>query len=71
MRGQQFIDVPGYLNAGVDEDDEVVADALEIGNEMRGENDAYATLRDDFHQPAEEVAPGKRVEACEWFVQDQ
>ena len=71
MRGEQLIDLPGNLHARVDEHDEVVADALEIGDEVRGENDAHAMFGDDLHQAPEEVASGNRVEAGDRLVQDQ
>ena len=71
MRREQLVDLSGDLDAGVDEDDEVVADPLEVGDEMGGENDAHAVLGDDLHQAAQEVAPGDRVEARDRLVEDQ
>ena len=71
MGCEQLVDLAGELHAGVDEDDEVVADPFEVGDEMRGEDDAHPMLGDDFHQAAQEVASGDRVEARDWLVQDQ
>ena len=71
MRREQLVDLSGYLHARVHEDDQVVADPLEIGDEMGGENDAHAVLGDDLHQASEEVAPRERVEARDRLVQDQ
>ena len=71
MRREQLVDLSGYLHARVDEDDEVVADPLEIGNEMGGKNDAHPVFGDDLHQAAEKVAPGNRVETRDRLVQDQ
>src|ERR1035438_10191498 len=69
--GEQRLDVPGDLDAGGDEDDEVVTDALEVCDEMRGEHDAHAVLDGNAHESPQELAPSQRVEARHGFVEDQ
>src|ERR1035441_1247776 len=65
--GEQRLDVPGDLDAGGDEDDEVVTDALEVCDEMRGEHDAHAVLDGNGHESPQELAPSQRVEARPGF----
>ena len=71
VRRQQLVDVAGELHARADEHDEVVAHALEIGDQVRGQHDADAVLGDDLHQVLQELAPGERVEARDRLVEDQ
>ena len=53
------------------EHDQVVADPLEVGDQVRGQHDADAVLGDDLHQALQELAPGQRVEAGHRLVEDQ
>ena len=71
VTGQQVVDLAGHLDPGGDEHDEVVADPLEIGDEVRGEDDAHVVLDDDGHEGLEELPAGQRVEAGDRFVEDQ
>ena len=56
---------------GVDQHDQVVADPLEVGDQVRGQHDAELVLGDGLHQVLQELAPGQRVEARDRLVEDQ
>ena len=56
MGGQQRVDVAGELHAGVDEHDEVVADALQVGDQVGGQDDAELVLGDGLHEVLQELA---------------
>jgi hypothetical protein len=62
---------PSQPNAGGDEDDQVVADAFEVGDQVRGQHDADALIGNDLHQALQELPPCERVEPGYWLVQDQ
>ncbi|MGH9286832.1 MAG: hypothetical protein ACRD0V_00805 [Acidimicrobiales bacterium] len=70
MSRQQRVDVAGQLHAGGDQHDQVVADALQIGHQVRGQDDAEVVLGDGLHQVLQELAPGERVEAGDRLVED-
>ena len=71
VRGQQRVDVAGELHARVDQHDQVVADAFEVGDQVRGQHDAELVLGDRLHQVLQELSPRERVEAGDRFVEDQ
>ena len=65
------VDVAGELDPRVDQHDQVVADPLEVGDQVRGQHDAELVLGDGLHQVLQELAPGERVEAGDRLVEDQ
>ena len=69
--GEQVVDVAGDPDLGVDQDDDVVADAFEVGDDVGGEQHADLLLGDGLHQHLEELAPGQRVQARHRLVEDQ
>ena len=71
VRGQQLVDVAGDLHPGVDQHDQVVADPLEVGDQVGGEHHAELVLGDGLHQALQELAAGQRVEAGDRLVEDQ
>ena len=71
VRCQQVGDLAGKPHVRGNEDDEVVTDPFEIGDEMRGQHDADPVLGDDLHEALEELAPGERVEARHRLVEEE
>ena len=71
VRGQQRVDVARELHVRRREHDEVVADAFEIGDEVRREDDAHAVPGDDLHEVLEELAARQWVEARNRLVEQQ
>ena len=71
VRRQQRLDVAAHLDARVDQHDQVVADALDVGDEVRGQDDAQLLLGDRLHQVLQELPAGQRVEAGDRLVEDQ
>ena len=71
MRGQQVAHLPGELHPGGDEHDQVVADPLQVGDQVRGQHDAEPLLGDGLHQALQELAPRQRVEAGHRLVEEQ
>ena len=69
--GQQLLDVPSDLDPRADEDDEVVTDPLEVGDEVRGEDHARAVLGDDLHEALKELTPGEGIEARDRLVEHE
>ena len=62
---------PATRTCGVDQDDDVVADPLEVGDDVRGQQHADLVLGDRLHQHLQELASGQRVEAGDRLVEDQ
>ena len=71
MDGEQRLDISCDLDAGGDENHEVVTDPLEVGDEMRREHDAHAVLSRDGHEGLQKLAASERVEACYRFIEDK
>ena len=71
MRGQQVVDLSGHPHPGGDQHDQVVADPLEVGDQMRGQHDAHPMLGDGLHQALQELPPGERVEAGDRLVEEE
>ena len=53
------------------ERDQVVADALELGDDVGRENDSDSLVDDDLHHRVQELAARKRVERCHRLVEQQ
>jgi hypothetical protein len=60
---------PGW--PGRDENDQVVADPFEVGDQVGGQHDAEALLGDRLHQALQELPPGERVQAGDRLVEDE
>ena len=71
VRREQLVDLAGERDPAGDEHDQVVADPLEVGDQVRGQHDADPVLGDDLHQRLQELAPRERVEARDRLVQHQ
>ena len=69
--GQQVLDVAGHLHPRVDEHDEVVTGALDVGDQVRGEHHAELLVGHRLHEVLEELAAGQRVEAGHRLVEEQ
>jgi hypothetical protein len=65
------VEIAGELHARADQDDQVVAHALHVGDQMRGEHDAQLVLGDGLHEVLEELPARERVEAGDRLVQEQ
>lgn len=71
VRGHQVVDRAGELHLGGVEHDQVVADALQVGQQVRGEQNCGPGVRDAAHQRLEELPPGQRIEAGHRLVEQQ
>ena len=69
--GEHGVEVVGELHARADQHDQVVAHALEVGDQVRGQHDAQLVLGDGLHQALEELAPVERIEAGDRLVEQQ
>ena len=67
------LDVAAELHLGRGQQDQVVADPLEVGDQVRGQHDGQlaAGVRHGRRQRAEEVPPGQRVERRDRLVEQQ
>src|SRR5579871_931475 len=61
MRRGDLLDVAGDLDASGGEDHEVVADALEVADDVRREQHGDAGLGGGIGQRAEKLAPGEGI----------
>jgi hypothetical protein len=52
----------GELRAGPREDHEVIADALQVGDDVRGEDHGQRTVGNRLHQDLHELAARERIE---------
>ena len=71
VAGQELLGAPRQPNRAAIEQDQVVADALEVGDQMRGEEHRQAGVRDLCHQHLEELPSRQRVEVCDRLIQHQ
>jgi hypothetical protein len=71
MGREEGVEVTGQLHARADQHDQVVADALQVGDQVRGQHDAELVLGDGLHRVLQELPPRERVEAGDRFVEDQ
>jgi hypothetical protein len=71
MRREELLDCSGYPYTRGDEYDEVVANPLQVGDQMRRQHDAKLVLGNGFHQVLEELSSGERIEASHRLVEDQ
>ena len=69
--GKKVLDRAGEFPPRRREDDHVITDSLEVGNEMRGEHHSGFVLCHHLHEPSEEVTSGERVQAGNRFVEKQ
>ena len=71
MSGEQLVHVTSEPHAGRDENDEVVAHALQVREEVRGQHHAHPMAGHNRHEVLEELASRKRVEAPDRLVKYQ
>ena len=71
MCREDLVDVATQRNPAADEDDEVVADTFQVGDEVRREDDADALHGDDLHQRLQELASRERVKGSDRLVEQQ
>src|SRR5919198_2322496 len=71
VAGEQVVDVGGQPDAAVAQQDQVVADALQLGDDVGGQQHGQALGGDRVHERAQEVAAGQRIQVGHGFVQYQ
>ena len=62
---------PGELHLRRREDDEVIAHPLEVGDDVRREDDRHARLGDGLHHRLHELAAGERIERRDRLVEHE
>lgn len=67
----ELLGVPGQADPAVDEDHQVVADPLDVGERVRREHDGDAFGGDRAHQLLEQLEPGDRVEVRDRLIEQQ
>ena len=68
---EQRLDVALEAHAAAGEQDDVVADALDVGDHVRCDHDGGGGLGDAVHQQLQELAAGEGVEPRERLVEQQ
>ena len=71
MGREQLLDLAGHLDAAVRDHDEVVGNQLELGEDVRRQNDRDAVLCDGPHHRRHEVVSGDRIEGGHRLVEDE
>ena len=71
MSGEQAVHLAGHPHPGGDQHDQVVADPLQVGHQVRGQHHAELLVHNRLHQASQELAPGQRVQAGHRLVEDQ
>ena len=71
VRGEEFVGAVGDLHAAVGEQDQVVADPLQLRQHVGGEHHRDAIGGDRLHEGGHEVVAGQRVELGDRLVQDE
>src|SRR5690242_4830153 len=72
MRIEKLLDVSFEAHATAAQQDDAVADTLNVRHNVRSDDHGGSELRYSVHQQLKQLAAGERVEACERFVeQDQ
>ena len=71
MAREDLVDLPHQLSAPRGEDHEVVADSLEIGDDVGREDDGQPRLCHRLHHRLEEFAARKRIERRNGLIEDQ
>ena len=71
MRGQQVIDRAVEADPSAEHQDQVVGDALQLGEEVRGEHHGHTVVSHRRHHRRHEVVTGQRVQRCRRLVQDE
>jgi hypothetical protein len=69
--GDHGVDVAAELNPGRGELADVVADPLQVGDQVRGQHHGHAVRGDRLGQGGQEVPPGQRVKRGDWLIQQQ
>jgi hypothetical protein len=69
--GQQFVDVAAQLDAGRGQQDEMVGDPFQVGQQVRGQQDGQTAAGDRLGQQGQEVPAGQRVERGDRLVEQQ
>ena len=71
MARDDLVDLPHQLSAPVGKDHEVVADSLEIGDDVGREDDGQPRLGHGLHHRLEEFATRERVERRNRLIEDE
>ena len=71
MGGQQLVGLGEDLDVSGVQHQEVVADPLQVADEMRRQDDGHGRLSDGVDHGGEELPAGEWVEAGEGFVEEQ
>ena len=69
VRLEQLVDVPLEADAAAGQQHDVVADALDVGDDVRRDDDGRTELGDPVHQQLQQLAGGERIEARERLVE--
>ena len=71
VRRDDLLDRADELRPAGGEDDEVVADALEVGDDVGREDDRQLALGDGFDDGLHELAPRERIERGDRLVEEE
>ena len=71
VRGEQRVDVSGQLHLRAGQHDQVVAHALEVGDEMRREHDTRPARGHHLHEHLQELPPREGIQAGDRLVEEK
>ena len=71
VRAHQLVGIAGDAHASVYQDHDVLADALDVGEDVRREDHARAVFGHDAHELLEQLEASDRIEVRDWLVEKQ
>src|SRR5437762_3452922 len=71
VRAHQLVGIAGDAHASVYQDHDVLADALDVGEDVRREDHARAVFGHDAHELLEQLEARDRIEVRDWLVEKQ
>src|SRR5579872_7279272 len=71
VRVDDPLGLAGQLKDPPVQEQQVIADALQVADQMRGEQDRERAVGRALHQLLQELAPSQRIEARKWLVEQE
>jgi hypothetical protein len=68
---EKIFDLTCHLNPGGHEDDEKVTHSLNVGHEVRRQQDAHVVIGNRLHENLKKLAPSEGIEARDGLVEEK
>jgi hypothetical protein len=71
VSGEEIFNLAGHLDPRGDQDDEIVAHSLDVGDEMRRQQYAHVMIGNRLHQDLEKLTSRERIETSDGLVEQE